>query len=217
MLCIGHRGAAGHEPENTVRSVKKALELGADGIEVDVHNVEGELMVIHDDTLERTTNGRGAVAGKSVGYLRSLDAGKGERIPFLREIFDAVAGRAFINVELKGSDTALLVKNLIAQRSGRFLVSSFDHLELGKAAHSGIPIGVLWNRPPRGWQKVTAGLQAASVNLSLRSATPLFVERAHALGMKVYVYIVNSPADIRRLREWGVDGVFTDFPERVAS
>src|SRR3954464_9724202 len=99
LLCIGHRGACGHEPENTLRSVRRALELGAHGIEIDVYFVDGEIIVIHDAKLERTTNGKGYVARKSLAYLRSLDAGKGERIPTLRQVFDTVDRRAFINIE----------------------------------------------------------------------------------------------------------------------
>ncbi len=101
LFCFGHRGARGHEPENTLRSVRQALELGANGIEVDVHPADGRLVVIHDDTLNRTTNGAGLVAEKTFSYLRSLDAGQGERIPTLEEVFDVVNRRAVINVELK--------------------------------------------------------------------------------------------------------------------
>ena len=94
LFCFGHRGACGHEPENTVRSVRRALELGADGVEVDVYFVDGQLVVIHDDTLDRTTNGRGRVDKKSFAELRALDAGRGEKIPTLAEIFEAVNRRA---------------------------------------------------------------------------------------------------------------------------
>jgi len=111
LFCFGHRGARGHEPENTLRSVRKALELGADGIEVDVYFVDGRLMVIHDDTLNRTTNGKGPVAGRTFAELRALDAGKGERIPTLAEVFDAVNHRAVINMELKGPGTAAPVRS----------------------------------------------------------------------------------------------------------
>lgn len=106
MICFGHRGACGHEPENTLRSVRRALELGADGIEVDVHLADGRLVVIHDDTLNRTTNGTGPVAEKSFACLRSLNAGQGERIPTLEEVFDTVNRRAIVNIELKGLGTA---------------------------------------------------------------------------------------------------------------
>jgi glycerophosphoryl diester phosphodiesterase len=90
MICFGHRGAAGYAPENTLASVEKAISLGADWVEVDVYAVENELVVIHDDRLERTTNGSGYIIEQSLEYLRSLDAGEGEKIPFLREIFDLV-------------------------------------------------------------------------------------------------------------------------------
>src|SRR4051812_8026661 len=137
LLCIGHRGACGHEPENTLRSIRRALELGAQGIEVDVHFVGGEIIVIHDAKLDRTTNGKGYVARKSFAYLRSLDAGKGERIPTLREVFETVGRHAFINIELKGRRTAEPVARLIAEfvaSRGRqykdFLVSSFNRREL---------------------------------------------------------------------------------------
>ena len=90
LVCFAHRGASGHEPENTLSAVEKAIELGADWIEVDVHAVKGELIVVHDERLERTTNGgRGYVTEKPLAYLRSLDAGKGQRIPALREILDS--------------------------------------------------------------------------------------------------------------------------------
>ena len=106
LICFAHRGASGHEPENTLLSIQMALSLGAQWIEIDVHAAEGELVVIHDKRLERTTDGRGYVAEQSLEYLRSLDAGKGERIPLLREVFDLVGRRAGINIELKGHGTA---------------------------------------------------------------------------------------------------------------
>ena len=140
LFCFGHRGACGHEPENTVRSVRRALELGADGVEVDVHFADGHLVVIHDDTLERTTDGHGCVAKKTFDHLRSLDAGLGEHIPTLAEIFDAVNRRGVINVELKAPHTAAPVAALIAEYVNRrgwsyddFLVSSFDHAQIREA------------------------------------------------------------------------------------
>ncbi len=158
LFCFGHRGACGHEPENTIRSVRKALALGADGVEVDVYFVDGQLVVIHDDTLERTTNGRGRVAGKTFACLRSLDAGLGEKIPTLAEIFDAVNRRAVINVELKGPHTATPVVALITGYVNRhgwrfddFLVSSFDHAQLREAKQlcPEIRIGALIEKVPR--------------------------------------------------------------------
>jgi glycerophosphoryl diester phosphodiesterase len=104
FICFAHRGASGHEPENTLAAAVKAVDLGAHWIEVDVYALKTELIVIHDDRIERTTNGAGYVMEKTLDYLQSLDAGKGQRIPTLREVFDAVDRRSGINVELKGSE-----------------------------------------------------------------------------------------------------------------
>src|SRR5690349_8350730 len=159
LFCFGHRGAAGHEPENTLRSVRKALELGADGIEVDVHFVHGELIVIHDDTLQRTTNGTGSVARQSFSQLRALNAGFGERIPTLAEVFETVAHRAIINVELKGPRTTAPVAALITEyvrrhgwRWEEFIVSSFDHAKLKQARQIAPELltAALIRRVPRG-------------------------------------------------------------------
>lgn len=226
MIAIGHRGACGHEPENTLRSVRRALELGAAAIEVDVRFVENELLVIHDATLERTTNGRGRVSQKSLAELRALDAGKGERIPTLREVLDAVDRRAWVNIELKGRGTAEPVARLLGEyvrehgwRPEDFLVSSFRRRELREfqrtAEGGGIPIGVLFVRSARRFASTAAHFHASAIHPPLRRTTRRLVERAHALGLKVFVYTVNAPADIEKMRALGVDGVFTDFPERV--
>ncbi|HOS41511.1 MAG TPA: glycerophosphodiester phosphodiesterase family protein, partial [Spirochaetota bacterium] len=140
FLVIGHRGACGYEPENTLRSFEKAIALGAHMVELDVHRCRtGELVVIHDNRLERTTNGSGYVAEKTLDELRALDAGGGERIPLLREVVERVGVRAAINIELKGAGTAGPVSELIERTVGsggydtsHFLVSSFDHRELAR-------------------------------------------------------------------------------------
>jgi glycerophosphoryl diester phosphodiesterase len=225
LFCFGHRGARGHEPENTIRSVRRALELGADGVEVDVHLADGQLVVIHDDTLDRTTNGHGRVAEKSFTYLRSLDAGAGEPIPTLAEIFDAVNRRAVVNVELKGPNTAAPVAALIAGYVKRrrwsyadILVSSFDHDQIREAKQlcPQIRIGALITKTPRGLAKFAEALGAWSLNVSKRCVTRRLVADAHQRGLKVFVYTVNEPKVIAALRALGVDGVFSDFPDRVS-
>jgi len=222
LLCIGHRGACGHEPENTLRSVRRALELRADGIEIDVHFVDGELVVIHDAKLERTTNGRGYVARKSLAALRALDAGQGERIPTLREVFETVNRAAFINIELKGKRTAspvtALIREFVSHRGWRyedFLVSSFNRGELRAVTDVKIPIGLLLTRPSRLYALSARRVRASAVNPAARFVNARFVEDAHRRGLRVFAYTVNAPAEIARLRRVGVDGVFTDFPERV--
>ena len=222
LLCIGHRGACGHEPENTLRSVRRALELGAHGIEVDVRTVDGELVVIHDATLNRTTNGRGYIARKSFIELRELDAGHGERIPTLREVFETIDRRAFINVELKGRRTVGMVCALIEEFVGTwgwsyddFLVSSFHRRELAQITNRQIRIGLLLARPSLLYHFTSRRLRAWSVNVALRYTSQPFVEDAHRRGLKVFVYTVNAPADISRMHAIGVDGIFTDYPERA--
>lgn len=226
LFCFGHRGAAGHEPENTLRSVRKALDLGADGIEVDVYFVDGELVVIHDATLQRTTNGSGRVADKSFAQLRALDAGRGEQIPTLAEVFDTVAHRAVINVELKGPRTAapvaMLVSDYVQRRGWRweeFLVSSFDHKQLKEAQRCApaLRIGALINRVPPDHAAFAERLGAYAVNPNRLCVTRALVTDAHKRGLNVFVFTVNEPKDIARMKAFDVDGVFSDFPGRVVA
>jgi glycerophosphoryl diester phosphodiesterase len=223
ILCIGHRGAMGYAPENTLLSISKAIELGADWIEVDVYWVEGELIVIHDPFLERTTNGEGAVMEQSLEMLRSLDAGEGEKIPFLYEVFDLVDRRAGINIELKGPETAVSTVNFIQSQIKKgweydnILVSSFDHnmLRTVRQLDARIKIGALIYQKPNDLAQIVTSMNAFSINPWLMTMTEPFVRQAQALGLHVYVYTVNEPDDIERMRQWGVDGIFTDFPDRV--
>jgi len=219
FLIIGHRGARGLEPENTLPGIRRALALGAGAIEIDVQWVDGELVVIHDATLNRTTNGRGRVARKKFAALRQLDAGKGEKIPTLAEVFDTVNRQALINVELKGRKTAkpvaALIEHYVNDRGWKyedFLVSSFRRPELKALAGGKIPLAILFARHARGFARLAAELGAIAINPSLRFVTEKLVKQAHALGLKVYVYTVNAREDIERLKAWQVDGVFTDYP-----
>ncbi|MFT6331076.1 MAG: glycerophosphoryl diester phosphodiesterase, partial [Bermanella sp.] len=151
ILKIGHRGAMGHEPENTLRSFKKALALNVDAIELDVYVCKtGELVVIHDDKVDRTTNGIGYTEDKTFVELRQLDAGKGELIPTLEEVLDLVDRSVIVNIELKGRSTAIatyqVIDKYIKEKGWSeldFMVSSFDHHELNKFKHlyPQIPIG----------------------------------------------------------------------------
>jgi glycerophosphoryl diester phosphodiesterase len=222
FLCIGHRGACGHEPENTLRSIRRALALGAHGVEIDVRLVHGELLVMHDAKLERTTNGHGYLVRKSLAALRALDAGHGERIPTLREVCETVDRRAFINVELKGRKTAgpvcALIREFVQAHGWQyedFLVSSFHRAELRAVTDPQIPIGLLLTRPTRLYGLSARRVRAVTVHPAVRFVTARFVEDAHRRGLRVLPYTANDPDEIARLRDLGVDGVFTDFPERV--
>lgn len=220
--CFAHRGASGHAPENTLMAVQQALALGAHWVEVDVYLSHGELVVIHDRRLERTTSGTGDVTRRELSYIRSLDAGRGEKIPLLREVMAAVAGRAGINVELKGAGTApavvaLIQEFVVRKKIGydRVLVSSFDHYQLleVKKRDPRIPVGALMAGIPLGYARFAERIDAVSVHLHREYVNREFVADAHRRGLHVFVYTVNLAEEIQRLRQLGVDGVFTDFPE----
>lgn len=225
MLCIGHRGAMGHEPENTLLSIRKALSLGVDAVEIDVYNVEDNLVVIHDRNLSRTTNGTGYLESRSFAYLRSLDAGKGEQIPTLKEVIDTVNKQAVINIELKGSNTARFVVDLIQEYFSQgwsesdFVVSSFNHDELHqvKSLDPQIKTGMLIYGLPWEYIKTAQKLQVDIVIASLDFATSELIDAVHQHNLPVWIYTVNQPDDINRLRALKVDAIFTNYPERVIS
>jgi glycerophosphoryl diester phosphodiesterase len=226
FICFAHRGASGHEPENTLLAIEKAISMDAPWIEIDVFAVEDELVVIHDDRLETTTNGAGYVTQQSLAYLRSLDAGKGQRIPLLREVFDLVDGRVGVNVELKGFETAEPVVKLIDEYKGlpgldysQILVSSFNRRELTRvrSLNPDIPIGVLVQGIPLDDAEFAEDLGAVSVHAGLSSVHLAFVDDAHRRGLKVFVYTVNHRDDLKRMRAMGVDGVFTNYPDLALS
>jgi glycerophosphoryl diester phosphodiesterase len=222
---FAHRGASGHEPENTLRAIRRALSFGTTWVEVDVYCVEGELLVVHGGRLERTTNGTGKVMDRSLAYLRSLDAGKGEKIPFLREVFDAVAGKAGLNVEMKGPATSAPLaaflnedRRLFQLFSDRLIVSSLNHEELKrfKILMPSVMIGAVRNGPLPADASFAERLGVVSVHVNKDYLRADFILDAHRRGLKVFAFTVNTREEISRCRALGVDGVFTDFPE-VAS
>ena len=223
MLCIGHRGAMGYEPENTLLAIAKALSLGVDWIEIDVHNVENNLIVFHDRRLERTTNGTGDICDRSFAYVRSLDAGKGQQIPTLAEVFDTVNRRCGINIELKGSNTAGLVIDLIQEYIDRgwqyedFLVSSFNHYELKQVKDTcpEIAIGILIYGLPLNYLEIAAELNAVAIIPAFDYVTKELVQNIQNRGFKIFVYTVNEPEDIKAMKLLNVDGIFSNYPERV--
>jgi glycerophosphoryl diester phosphodiesterase len=223
LLCIGHRGAMGHSPENTLASINMALTLGAQFIEVDVYHVEGELVVFHDNRLERTTNGVGYIDEQSLAYLSTLDAGEGQRIPTLSEVCELIRGQACINIELKGAHTAApvakFIEHLVAQgwHYSAILVSSFNHQELLtlKQLNPQILLAVLIYGIPIDYAKFAEDLGAYAINPSIEFINQALVDDAHARNLKVYAYTANHPADIEKMQQLGVDGVFSNYPERV--
>lgn len=225
VIIIGHRGACGYEPENTLRSFAKAIELGVDMIEFDVHVcASGELVVIHDDTVDATTNGSGSVAEKTLFELQVLDAGKGEHIPTLREVLDLVDRRVKVDIELKGLGTAVLVAQLIEEYVSfkgwvydDFFVTSFEGQELAlfHAACPQVQVSHIIHAFEDDWHKVLAHIDTAIFVMSSDAVTQEMVEFLHERGIYVYVYTVNEYAELQRMQQLPVDGVFSDFPDRA--
>lgn len=222
FMAIGHRGASGYEPENTLRAFNRAIDMNVDMIELDVHCcASGELVVIHDETLERTTNGTGLVVDHTLQRLKQLDAGLGERIPTLAEVFDLVNRGVIINIELKGKGTAIptaqLIQNYVSTRGwlyDDFLVSSFDIEELGIFTQQmkSVKIGVLCEEAYVPWE-ACAELKASVMGIATWQVTQHIVDVAHAKGLKLYVFTVNDKDTIDRLKHMGVDGIFSNYPD----
>lgn len=225
MLKIGHRGAAGHAPENTLQSFAKALELGANGVEFDVHICKsGEPVVIHDETLERTTNGTGFVKEKTLTELKTLDAGKGEKIPTLTEALDFIDKRVLVMVELKSTDSPGPVADMLQYHVNdrgweysQFIVVSFNHHWLAqiRAINPQIAVGATLVGIPLDYARLAADIGAAAINPSIDYVNEDFVTDAHARGLDVYVWTVNAPYKIARAKNLGVDGIISDHPDRL--
>ena len=219
FLLIGHRGAPGHAPENTLASFRAAVAHGVDGIELDVQLVDGQLIVMHDQRLEKTTNGRGRVAETSFAALRQLDAGNGERVPTLDEVLALVPDRLLVNVELKTAGTAAVAARRLDGEQRPLLVSSFDHAELGRfhALCPSVPCAPLARHWHPGLRRTVDAVRAAHLNLADRAATPARLEAARSWGVDCLIFTVNDARRAAQLRDWGAGGVFTDYPDRLAA
>ncbi len=248
---FAHRGGAGLWPENTLFAFQKAWDLGVDVLEMDVHITrDGQVVVIHDSTVDRTTNGTGAVRDLTLAEIQALDAGyrftpddgktypyrgKGIRIPTLEEVFDAFPDARF-NIEVKPNDpaAAVIVAKVIKAKGvqDRVIVGSFHH-EVVQALRRELPhvatfasrqeIMSFWIfqtlRLPRAWRPVPDTLQVpVTYRLSGRKVTvltPRFVRSAHSLGVRVDVWTINDPDEMARLLDMGVDGIMTDYPDKL--
>ncbi|MEL1221123.1 glycerophosphodiester phosphodiesterase [Aeromonas hydrophila] len=223
MQIIAHRGASGLAPENTLKAIRLALALGAGAIEIDVQLADGELWVFHDRRLERCTDGCGVLTAQSRTYLASLDAGEGEGIPTLWQVMEAIAGQAELHIELKGAQTADEVARLTRRAEAelgfaptQWVVSSFHHPELARfaALRPDIRLGALTSIIPLTLAKFAAELGAWSLNCDVDFVDQALVQDAHDRGLKVLVYTVDEPADQAMLAAIGVDGIFTNRPDR---
>lgn len=225
MQIIAHRGASGTRPENTLASFQEAISLGVDLIELDVFALKsGEVVVLHDPTVDRTTNGTGSVREYNLAELRELDAGGGEMIPLLSEVLDLIDKRIPVNIEMKGSGTARPVAKLIGLYVGtkgwsdnHFLVTSENPVELRLFARlrPTVRVGTLFRGKPPYRSVLSKAANAFSAILNAEFVTRRSVREAHSRGLKLYAYTVNTKTEAARLQKLKVDGIFTNFPDKM--
>ncbi len=231
-IILAHRGDLTHAPENTLPSFAQAIQKGADGVELDAKlTSDGRIIVIHDSTLNRTTNGSGKVSSTSLEEIRKLDAGawfaekfKGTRVPLLEEVFETVGKDKLINIELTNYSTprdglTAKVCELIKRHNnqGQIIFSSFfaSNLKVAAQALPGTPRGLLampgliglW---ARSFGFMFGDYQALHPHISSTSREQM--QRAHRLKRRVHVWTANTPEQVHQLKEWGADGIFTDDP-----
>lgn len=222
MRKIGHRGAKAWLDENTIPSIKKAIELGAKEIEIDVHCCKsGELVVIHDETLERTTDGRGLVSDYTLFELQQFKTQEGYTIPTLRQVLDLICSQCVLNIELKGANTAIptikLLREYVQKTSWEyqhFVLSSFDHDQLFKvkSATSNFRVGVLTEENISEVLDVAKEVRAYSIHPEVGTLDSDEIDNARGLGYKIYAWTVNTALSINQSKLWNVDAIITDFP-----
>lgn len=225
MLLIGHRGTPAYAAENTLSSFRKAVDFGLDMIELDIYVcATGELVVMHDDRINRTTNGKGFVFTKTLEELKTYTVMGEDTIPTLKEVFDLLEGRIELNIELKGQGTAKALSSFLDTylpgspwRKEQLLISSFDLQELAvcKELQPELRIGALEGGVPLDIAGFAAPLKPWSLHFHLDYIRESIVREAHAAGYRVLVYTVDYPEDRLRLASMGVDGIFTNDPLRV--
>ncbi len=215
---IGHRGAAGLEPENTLRSVRRAIELGVDRVEIDVRvSRDGRLVIMHDETVDRTTNGHGYVSELTFNELRSLDAGMGEKIPTLKEILEFTMGKAKLEIELKVPEatepTIQLVEELNAEKD--VIVISFIHelLERVYDLNTNIKTGALFFDVPKDIIQKALKVHASSIHVYYRNVNSELVRGAHRSGLEVAVWNPNRIEEMREMIGLEVDAIGSDRPD----
>lgn len=218
-LKIGHRGAAGYEPENTLRSIERAIDLGADLVEVDVQKTaDNHLVIMHDKHVNRTTNGTGAIAELTSMQLSLLDAGRGERIPSLEDVLRVASGRIGVVIEIITPGIARDVLSIGRRFSVDPLIfASFHHDELltireeepdalTLALIEGVPVDRVG---------FVRDAKVTHVGVSRDSITPSFIDTLRNEGVAVFVYTANEHYEIEALSDLPIQGVLSDFPDRL--
>ena len=225
LITIGHRGAMGHETENTLASIQKALDLNVDMIEIDVFKISsGEIVVFHDEKIDRLTNGSGDIESLDLEALKNLTVEGNHKIPLLSEVLDVINHKVPLNIELKGPGTSegvIHIINSYMENEGwtldDFLISSFNWEELKnmRRINKDIKIAILTEDDPLDAIPIANDLNAVAINPNYLSLTKENVLEIKSQGFKVFTWTVNDTKQISNMRILGVDGVFTNYPERV--
>lgn len=224
MKVFAHRGASGHFPENTKSAILEALKIGVDGIEVDIQSTIDDYMLIHDSWLDRTTNGTGKVNEFDAVTIAKLDAGNGEYVPNLQQLLDWNNDKTLLNLELKHTFeleklATQLEYNISMGKISRtnVLVSSFDHHQLLwlKNRLPWLKIGALTSSIPISYAKFAENLNAYSVHVDKNFVNKAFANDAKQRGLKIYAYTVDKEQDIALMLEYGLDGIFTNYPAQT--
>ena len=218
VTTTGHRGAAGLEPENTIRSFNKALEIGVDAVELDVHlTKDKKLAVIHDTTVDRTTDGHGYVGDFTLDEIKKLDAGKGERVPTLQEVIDVVKDKAILQIELKGLGVEeAVVKTVEANKIvDEVVITSFRHymVKKAKSLNPRVSTGVLFLCIPLDASRLAIDAGADALHANVNYVDAHLVEDGHRNGLKVRTWNTDDPNQMRWLLELNVDGIGSNRPD----
>ncbi|MER7200996.1 glycerophosphodiester phosphodiesterase [Streptomyces sp. CB01635] len=216
FLTIGHRGVMGVEPENTLRSFVAAQNAGLDLIELDLHlSKDGALVVMHDADVDRTTDGRGPIADKTLAELRALDAGRGERVPVFEEVLDAVSKP--LQAEIKDVAAARALAEVMLRRDlvSRVEVISFHDEAVAEIARlvPGVRTALVASRYGTDVVDRATAVGATSLVLNIRRLTQEIVERARKADLRIIGWVVNTQDDLRLVRALGLDAATTDYPE----
>lgn len=216
MLLIGHRGAKSLEPENTLLSVRRAMEIGVDAVEIDVRlTKDREVIVIHDETVDRKTNGTGRVCDLTLAEIRGLDAGKGERLPTLQEGIDVTRGKVELLIELKEAGTEETVAEHIRRNDiyeSSYVISFWhDLVKKVKEMDSRIRTGVLLvGCPVDGCLARSAGADAFVMKYTF--VNPQLVKTAHSEGFKVFIWNIDDRDLVKPYADMEVDGIASNDP-----
>jgi glycerophosphoryl diester phosphodiesterase len=225
MLKIGHRGAKSLEPENTLLSFQKAIEIGVDGIELDVRlTSDGELVVIHDETIDRTSNGNGFVNQFTLKEIQKFRIHTTQEIPTLKAVLELVNRKCFINIELKELETAekvvALIEDFVTNKNWNysdFLVSSFNWhaIQNVRFLNSDIPIGVLTESDLEMAFTFAKFLKATTIIAHYLLLNEADVDEIQEAGIKIFAWTVNEKEAIEKMKTLKINGIISDFPDRL--